>query len=1086
VLEKLLSFSIRNRLLVVLLTLGAAAAGAGALARLPIDAVPDITNNQVQVNTIYPAFSPLEIEKQVTFPVETALAGIPGLDHTRSLSRNGFSQVTAVFSEATDIYFARQQVSERLTRARGALPPGAEPAMGPISTGLGEVYMWVVEYHDDSAADGRGKEIGLLSDGTYRTPEGRSLKSPLEKAAYLREIQDWVIAPQLKTVPGVAGVDTIGGYQKQYLVQPDPLKLVAFEVTLEDLSRAIDRNSQSTGAGYIEQEGEAFVVRSSGLLTNEAEIGDIVVRERGGIPIRVREIADVSLGAELRTGSASENGEEVVVGTALMLIGENSRTVSNAVDEKLTAINRSLPKDVRAKTVLNRKKLVDQTIGTVAKNLSEGAILVVVVLFALLGNLRAALVTALAIPLSMSLTAIGMVQARVSGNLMSLGAIDFGLIVDGAVIIVENCVRRLAERQHELGRRLTLSERLTTVFEASKQVRGATAFGEAIIIIVYVPILFLTGVEGKMFRPMASTVIFALAAAFVLSLTFIPAMVALCLRGDVRERENPVMRMMKAAYEPLLRLALRGSAAVVVIGGGFFLGTIWLFTQLGQEFAPTLDEKDVLVQAIRIPRTSLTESQEMQSALERELSKEPEVEFVFSKTGTAEVAADPMPPNISDTFVVLRHESAWPDPGLKKEALLDRFREIVGKVPGHNFEFTQPIQMRFNELIAGVRSDVAIKLFGDDFDLMLPVAESLSRVVSGVPGATDVKVEQVTGLPLLDVTIKRQVAARLGLDVRDVQEVLRAAVGGNEAGFIFEGDRRFDVVVRLPERLRSDVETLRRLPVPLRPKDDVETVVKEGSPLHTPPRFVPLESVADIRLLEGPNQVSRENGKRRIVVQANVRGRDIGTFVEEAQAAIDREVPIPAGYWLAWGGQFENLTAAKKRLAVVVPVCFFLIFLLLYSSFRSFRQAAMVFSAVPLALSGGIISLWLRGMPFSISAAVGFIALSGVAVLNGLVIVSFINGLREEGLPRDEAILYGSLTRLRPVLMTAVVAALGFVPMALATGTGAEVQRPLATVVIGGIVSSTLLTLFVLPALYRLATREGQVVERGESSEVSR
>jgi cobalt-zinc-cadmium resistance protein CzcA len=1066
-LEKLLHFSVYNRVLVVLLTLGTALVGANALTRLPIDAVPDITNNQVQVNTVYPAFSPLDIEKQVTFPVETALAGIPGLVTTRSLSRNGFSQVTAVFDDAVDVYFARQQVGERLAQARAALPPGAEPVMGPVSTGLGEIVMWVVEYHGDGKAT--AGMPGPQPDGSYLTPEGRSLRSPLERAAYLRELQDWVVRPQLKTVPGVAGVDSIGGYPKRYLVQPDPLKLVAFGVTLDDLLRALEKNSRSTGAGYIEERGEAYVVRSSGLLTSEEEIAGIVIRERNGVPVQVGQVAVVGVGSELRTGSASENGVEVVVGTALMLIGENSRTVSQAVDERLAQINRTLPPGIRAKPVVNRTKLVDATIATVEKNLTEGAILVVVVLFVLLGNLRAALITALAIPLSVCLTAIGMVQTRVSGNLMSLGAIDFGLIVDGAVIIVENCVRQLAERQHELGRRLTLPERLRTVYEASAQVRSATAFGEAIIVIVYVPILFLTGVEGKMFRPMALTVIFALAGAFVLSLTFIPAMAALGLGGNVRESENVAIRLLKRGYRPALQFALRVPALVVALAAAIFLSSVWLFSSLGQEFAPTLDEKDVLIQAIRAPRTSLTQSQQMQSEVERAVGGEPEVALVFSKTGTAEVAADPMPPNVSDTFVILKPRTEWPDPALEKGALLDRLQGLVGKLPGNNYEFTQPIQMRFNELIAGVRSDVAVKLFGDDFEQMLPVATAIARVLGKVPGAADVKVEQVSGLPVLDVTVKRQAAARLGLSVDDIQTVLATAVGGREAGFILEGDRRFELVVRLPEHLRGDVSRLRRLPVPLPARE--EAAVRSGSPPRRP-GFVPLESVADVRLVEGPNQISREDGKRRVVVQTNVRGRDLAGFVAEAERAIGGEVEIPVGYWVTWGGQFENLVAAKARLLVVVPACFFLIGLLLFVTFGSVRQTLMVFTAVPLGLSGGVAALWLRGMPFSISAAVGFIALSGVAVLNGLVMVSFINGLRREGVARDAAILSGSLTRLRPVLMTAVVAALGFVPMALATGTGAEVQRPLATVVIGGILSSTILTLFVLPALYRLVMRE--------------
>jgi cobalt-zinc-cadmium resistance protein CzcA len=1072
-LEKVLHFAIHQRLLVILLTVGFALVGVESLLRLPIDAVPDITNNQVQINTVYPAFSPLEVEKQITFPVETALSGIPGLSYSRSLSRNGFSQVTAVFDDAVDIYFARQQVNERLSEARAALPPGAEPKMGPISTGLGEIYMWVVEYDKESAGRGPAAtgESGFQPDGSYLTPEGHVLRSSLEKAAYLRELQDWVIRPQLKTVPGVAGVDAIGGYLKHYVIQPDPAKLIAFEVSLGDILSALERNNQSSGAGYIEQRGEAYVVRSSGLLKNEEEIGDVVVREREGILVRVRDLASVIIGSELRTGSASENGEEVVVGTALMLIGENSRTVAKAVDAKLAQVSKSLPPGTRAKPVLNRTKLVDATIWTVQKNLSEGAILVIVVLFVLLGNIRAALITALAIPLSMCLTAIGMVQGRVSGNLMSLGAIDFGLIVDGAVIIVENCLRRLADKQHETGRVLTLDERLREVVAATKETIQPSVYGQAIIVTVYFPILALTGIEGKMFHPMAMTVILALVSAFILSMTFIPAMVAVCLGGRIKESESVLVRVLKRVYEPGLRAVLRLALPVVGVATFAFVLSIWLFSTLGQEFVPTLDEKDMALQALRMPRTGLTQSQEMQFAVERAVSSLPEVSFVFSKTGTAEIASDPMPPNISDTFVIFKPQKEWPDPGLPKAELVKKIRELVEKLPGNSYEFTQPIQMRFNELIAGVRSDVAVKLFGDDYDKMLPVAQEIFQVLRKVPGASDAKIEQVTGLPMLDISVRRKEASRLGLDVKTVQDVIATAIGGREAGFVFEGDRRFNVLVRVPETLRANLDMLKRLPVPL-PHSDEPSKEEGFKTSEHAPGFVPLDAVAEIKLVEGPNQISRENGKRRIVIQANVRGRDLGGFVAEAQAAMDSKVKLPAGYWTTWGGQFENLTAAKKRLMIVVPACFFLIFLLLFSTFGSVRQALMVFSAVPLALSGGIVSLWLCGLPFSISAAVGFIALSGVAVLNGLVMVSFINSLYFQGMGRNEAIIRGSLTRLRPVLMTAVVAALGFVPMALATGTGAEVQRPLAVVVIGGIVSSTALTLFVLPALYRLVMRE--------------
>lgn len=1067
-LERVLRFSVTHRGLVVLLTLVAAALGFSALLRLPIDAVPDITNNQVQINTENAALSPFEMEKQVTFPIETALAGIPGLAYTRSLSRNGFSQVTAVFDDGVDIYFARQQVNERLTEAREALPPDTEPRLGPISTGLGEVFMWTVEYiHPDGAgATPTDGAPGWQADGSYVTPEGERLTTDLERAAYLRTVQDWIIRPLLKGVVGVAGVDAIGGYVKQYHVQPDPKKLVAHGFTFHDLLAALERNNVSTGAGYIEHHGEAYLVRAAGRIQHPDQIAAIVIGEHNGIPIPVGEVATVAHGRELRTGSASENGAEVVVGTALMLIGANSRTVSAAVAAKMAAINGTLPPDIHAKTVLDRTTLVDATVHTVEKNLVEGAVLVIVVLFLLLGNFRAALVTALAIPLSMLLTAIGMVQARVSGNLMSLGAIDFGLIVDGAVIIVENCLRLLAERQRELGRVLGVRERLEVTRRASAQVLTPAVFGAGIIITVYVPILFLTGVEGKMFRPMALTVIFALVAAFTLSVTFVPAMVALVIRGRVEEKENPVVRGAKAIYEPALRLALRVRAAVVVAAGLLLAGSAALFASLGQEFVPTLGELDIALHAIRIPSTGLTQSSQMQFAVERAVTGIPEVAFAFSKTGTAEMASDPMPPNVSDTFIVLRPRREWPDPGATKEDVRRRIEEAVERLPGNNYEFTQPIQMRFNELIAGVRGDVAVKLFGDDFEKLLPLANRIAEILRGAPGAGDVRVEQVEGLPTLSVDVERDTLARYGLTVADVQEVVSIAIGGRKAGQLFEGDRRFDIVVRLSEDFRQDLDRLAELPLPLPVRAGDQAAGRDGAPPLF--AFIPLGSVAHVTVAEGPNQISRENGKRRIVVQANVRGRDLGSFVTEVEARIAREVELPPGSWLEWGGQFENLVQAKQRLVVVVPACFAVIFLLLFGTLGSVRQAVIVFTGVPLALSGGVFTLWLRGMPFSISAAVGFIALSGVAVLNGLVMVTFINQLRQDGLAIGNAVRRGALTRLRPVLMTALVASLGFVPMALATGTGAEVQRPLATVVIGGLVSSTALTLLVLPALYSL------------------
>lgn len=1074
-LESILQFSIKHRFFVVLVTLVLALLGAYSFTQLPIDAVPDITNNQVQINTVYPAFAPTDIEKQITFPVETALAGIPGLEYTRSISRNGFSQVTAVFTDDTDIYFARQQVGERLNEAKESLPEGAEPGMGPISTGLGEVYMWVVEYQEPKKGVQEGSN-GWQPNGTYLTPEGNVLRSELEQAAYLREVQDWIIRPQLALVKGVAGIDSIGGYLKHFTVEPDPEKLLAYDLSFHDLVDALERNNISTGAGYIGNRGEYYVVRADSRLAGIREIESVVIGERGNIPIRIRDIGAVHIGKELRTGSASTRGEEAVVGTALMLIGENSRTVAAAVHEKLEEINKSLPPGMIANPVLNRTKLVDATIATVERNLLEGAILVIVILFALLGNIRAALITALAIPLSMLMTVTGMVQTKMSGNLMSLGAIDFGLIVDGAVIIIENCIRRIAEKQHEAGRVLNLKERLHEVFTATKEMIQPSVFGQAIIITVYIPILFLTGIEGKMFQPMALTVIFALVSAFVLSLTFIPGMAAIFLSGKVQEKENRVLLFLKRYYEIGLHWTIKNPWAVVTIAVIPFVLSLFIFFRLGQVFVPALDEGDIAMHAMRIPSTSLTQSQEMQFKVERALEKFPEIKVAFSKTGTAEVASDPMPPNVSDTFILLKPREEWPDSSKSKLELIEEIQEAVMKLPGNNYEFTQPIQMRFNELISGVRGDVAVKVFGDEFDTLLPVANKIASVLQGIPGAADVKVEQVSGLPTLDIDIDQEKISRLGIDALDVHEEVAAAVGGQEAGFIFQGDRRFDLVVRLADRVREDIDSLKALPIPIKGGGHTRTdEMSEGELFKTEylnaenaPSFVPLGSIANLQVEDGPNQISRENGKRRIVVQANIRGRDLGSFVAEAQEKVEGEISLPAGSWLVWGGQFENLVAAKKRLSVVVPICFLLILILLFSALGSVREALVVFSGVPLGLTGGIIALWLRGIPFSISAAVGFIALSGVAVLNGLVMVSRINQLKREGESPHEAVIDGALTRLRPVLMTALVASLGFVPMALATGTGAEVQRPLATVVIGGLITATVLTLFVLPALLSL------------------
>jgi len=1051
--QRIITFSVHQRWLVVLLVALVGAFGVVALARLPIDAVPDITNNQVQINARAPALSAIEIEKQVTFPIESALAGIPGLEYTRSLSRNGFAQVTAIFSDGVDIYFARQQVYERIGQAREDFPPNVALRMAPVATGLSEIYMWTVRYKEPHRLAAEG-ESGWQKDGSYLTPEGAMLRTPVEQASYLRTVQDWIIRLQLRTVPGIAGVDSLGGYVRQYHVQPDPAKLMSLGLSFGDLAATIQKNNVSRGAGYVERNGDALVVHSGGRLETIEDIGDVVATTRNGVPVRVKEIANVSIGKELRMGSASMNGEEVVIGTALMLIGENSRTVSVAVDEKLKLVAKSLPPGIEVKTILNRTLLVDATIKTVAKNLLEGAGLVILVLFVMLGNFRAALVTATVIPLTMLFLAIGMYVFKISANLMSLGALDFGLIADGAIIVAENSLRHLSERQHAAGRSLTADERFDIVIDSAVEMRRPTVYGQSIIILVYLPILSFSGVEGKMFHPMALTVIIALVSEFLLSLTFFPAMIALFVSGQGEEGENRIILALKRLYGPVLRWAMDAPLKVMAIGIASFVIAAFLYLSLGQEFIPTLDEKNVAMQALRIPSTSLTQSQAMQLNLEDAIRKMPQVDYVFSKTGTAEIAMDPMPYYASDTFIMLKPQEQWPDSNLSKDDLVKAIEERVDQIPGNAYEFSQPIQLRFNELLAGVRGDLAIKVFGEDFDILLKAANDIADILRSTSGAEDIKAEQVVGMPILDIKVDKGAIARYGLSLAAVQDTIGAAIGGEPAGTIYEGDRRFPIFVRLGENLRRDAGALETIPVSLPP--DAQGRIST----------IQLKQVASFSVAEGQNQVSRENSKRRVVVSANIRGRDIASVVDEARAKVDAKVHIPAGYWIVWGGQFENLAAARARLMIVVPVCFFVIFLLLYSALGSARDAGLVFTAVPLALVGGVLALWLRGMPMSVSAAVGFIALSGVAVLNGLVMRTSILQLMVSGMPDREAIFRGAITRLRPVIMTALVASLGFVPMALATSTGAEVQRPIATVVIGGLISATLLTLIVLPALY--------------------
>jgi cobalt-zinc-cadmium resistance protein CzcA len=1051
-LARLIAFSVRHRWTVLVLWILLGALGVVAFDRLPIDAVPDITNVQVQVNTEAPGYSPFEAEQRVTVPLEATLSGMPRLVELRSLSKYGLSQITVVFEDGTDIFWARQMVSERMRTAEGAIPQGIEPDMGPITTGLGDIFFWVVHALP-----------GAL------TPEGKAY-SPTD----LRTIQDWIIRPQLRTVRGVAEVNSTGGFTRQLHVLPDPSRLMALGLTFQDLLRALSENNADAGAGYIERRGEQLLVRVPGRLVSIDDIERVVIDSRRGTPVLVRDVARVEEGHDLRTGAATENGTEVVLGNAMMLTGENSRDVARRVAERMVEVNRSLPAGVEARTVYDRTRLVDATLETVQHNLLLGAGLVVLVLVLFLGNVRAALITATVIPLSMMVAVIAMQGWGISGNLLSLGALDFGIIVDGAVIVVERCVRRLSIRQHAAGATLTIAERADEVTAASVEVLRPAVFGQVIIMIVYVPILTLTGVEGRMFTPMAFTVVAAMVGALLLSITFVPAAVAVGLGGHLSERDNVILRGTARIYDRVLDLCLRHRLTVVVTSIALFLGSLAVGSKLGTEFLPALDEGDLLVHALRIPGTSLSTAVEMQTQLERTLQTYPEVAYVFSKIGTGDIATDPMPPSVADTFVMLKPRGEWPDPDRPTDSLVRQLDEELRLLPGNNYEFTQPIQMRFNELIAGVRADVAVKVFGDDPDVLAEHAQDIEAVLTTLAGAFDVQVEQVTGLPMLSVDLNREAMARYGFNGADIQAVVTAAVAGTKVGDIYEGDRRFDLVVRLPTDLREDPDALDHLPVAVVPGAAVSST-------HTAHTFVPLESVASLTTIVGPNQISRENGKRRVVVTANVRGRDIGSFVEEAQQRIAAGVQLPAGYWTGWGGEFQQLESARARLRVVVPIALVLIVFLLVVSLGSWVDAFIVFTGVPMALTGGIAALVLRDMPLSITAAVGFVALSGIAVLNGLVMVAVMNRLRLDGQSGADAARAGAVERLRPVLMTALVAALGFVPMALATGTGSEVQRPLATVVIGGVISSTALTLLVLPALYAWVHRRagGQVLRYG-------
>ena len=1024
--ERIIQFSIQNAIWVLLFVCTWIAVGIYSYQKLPIDAVPDITNTQVQINTQAKGFTALEVEQRITYPIENAMAGIPDLELTRSISRYGLSQVTIVFKDGTDIYWARQQINQRIQEAQSELPAQIAPTMSPVSTGLGEIYQWVLK------ADPNAKK----PDGTAYTPMD------------LREIQDWIVRPQLQRVKGVAEVNTIGGFEKTYVVSPDLNRMQQLNISLEQLQQALAQNNENRGAGYIEDNGQQLTVRVPGAFNGLSDIENTMLGSPNGSPIRVGDIAQVSIGHDLRTGAATYNGKETVLGVAMMAMGGNSRTVSKAVDAKLQDIQNSLPKGVVIETVYDRTTLVEKAIKTVQKNLVEGAILVIIILFLFLGNIRAALITACVIPLSMLFTLTGMAQKNISANLMSLGALDFGIIVDGAVVIVENCIRRLAHTQQLLKRPLTQSERFKEVFLAARQARRPLIFGQLIILVVYLPIFALSGVEAKMFHPMALAVVLALVAAIILSITFVPAAVALWVKGDIQEKESRWMLWLKAKYQQTLDISYQYKAVVLTFALCVLVITGFISTKLGSEFAPQLSEGDFAVQQLRSPSTGLEESLRIQKNTEKLLLKSfPEIKAVFARTGTAEVATDVMPPNISDGYIMLKPRSEWPNPKESLDELRGRMVTYLATIPGNNSEFSQPIELRFNELISGVRSDVGVKIFGDDMNVLNTEATKISKIIQQISGSSAVKVEQTSGLPLLNVEVNKTLAAQYGLSVRSIQDLVATSIGGQSVGEILEGDRRFDFVIRLGEQDRS-VASVSQLPIQL---------PNGGSIL--------LSDVAQVSTIEGINQVSRENGKRRVVVTTNVEGRDLGSFVSDVQTQL-KAYTLPSGYWIEYGGQFENLASAKARMQIVIPLALITIFILLMAVFHNVKESLLVFTGVPFALTGGVLFLWLRDIPLSMSAGIGFIALSGVAVLNGLVMLTFIKELRDK-YPVHKAVWQGAILRLRPVLMTACVASLGFVPMALATGTGAEVQRPLATVVIGGIISSTLLTLVLLPVLYR-------------------
>ncbi len=1049
--EHILGFSIRWRGLVVILGLVLLGFGVYSATRLPIDAVPDITSNQVQINTVAPAFAPLEMEQYVTFPIEVAMSSLPRKEEIRSISQFGLSQVTVTFADDVDLYWARQLVLERLREAERDLPPGVSPELSPISTGLGEIYQFTVER--DPAAQ-KGADL-LKTSAVADSPGADTLTD-------LRTILDWYIKPRLRTVPGVIEVNSFGGREKQYEVLIDPARLAGVGVTLRNVVEALQRNNANAGGAYIERGGEQQLLRGVGLIQSVSDIENVVIASHNGTPVYVRDVGRVTVGAQVRQGAATRDGRgETVMGMAMLLKGENSRTVTEAVKARLAEIETSLPPGVVIKPFYDRTDLVDKTIATASRNLTEGGILVIVVLFLFLLQLRAGLIVSSAIPLSMLVAIIGMNYFGVSANLMSLGAIDFGLVVDGAVIIVENTVRRLAERRHVAGRALTATEREDITKEAAVEVLKPALFGMVIIIAAYLPILTLSGIEGKMFRPMAFTVILALCGAVILSLTVIPALCAFFLREPAGEHDHPVLKRLTPAYLRVLSRFVAHPAKTAGAAALIFVATGSLFFVMGSEFLPQLEEGALAVNHVRLKSVSLTEAVRQAGIVERTLESIPEVESTVSRIGRPEIATDPMGPDMADTYAILKPHDQW-RAGVDQDELVREVSERLEAIPGVVVSISQPIEFRMMELIegVGVRSDVGIKIFGDDMNTLTREANEVAAVVRTVPGAADVKVQQVTGLPVLDILIDRQAIARYGINAADVQEVIQSAVAGAEASTVLEGFMRFDLVVRFPPEVRSDADAV-------------------GNLLVSAPNGerVPLRQLARIVSREGPAEVSRENGQRRITVEVNVRGRDIGSMVEEARRKVDASVKLPAGYTMAWGGMYEHLESGRRRLMIVVPITFAIIFLLLFTTFNSLKQAALVFTGIPFAITGGLLALFLRGMNFSMSAGVGFIALFGVAVLNGVVMLSFINQLREEGRSVSDAVREGAEKRFRPVLMTAAVASLGFIPMAISSGTGAEVQRPLATVVIGGLITSTMLTLFVLPALFAWFETERPEVE---------